>query len=143
MDFFIQTLAAGLTLGTIYAVAAMALSLSYGVTGGFSFAPGGIYLLGALVSVLIASSFAPLGPVFAPLALLMSLLAAIAFGAAAGWVLNRSFTLQPRPSGVLPLIASAGLLVSAIGLLKLIQQLDVRLHIPAVQPVVLFVDSYV
>ena len=141
MNFFIETLAAGLTLGAIYAVAAMAISLVYGATGGFSFAHGGIYLLGALVSALIASSFAPLGPVFAPLALLMSLLAAIAVGVAAGWVLNHNFTLQSRRSGVLPLIASAGLLMSAIGLLQLIQQLDVPLHIPAVQPVVLFVPG--
>src|SRR5438105_11254049 len=99
MDLLVQTLAAGLTLGAIYSLAAMALSLFYGATGGFSFAPSGICLLGALVSALIASSLAPLGPVFAPLALLISLLATIAF-AAAGWVLNHSFTLHPRRFGV-------------------------------------------
>src|SRR5437588_11803229 len=104
MDLLVQTLAAGLTLGAIYSLAAMALSLFYGATDGFSFAPSGICLLGALVSALTASSFAPLGPVFAPLALLISLLATIAFAAAAGWVLNHRFTLHPRHFGVLPLI---------------------------------------
>lgn len=141
MDFFIERLADGLTRGCIYSLAAIAFSLFYGVTRGFSFAPGGICLIGALVSAFIVFSFAPLGPVFTPAAFVAAFAAAIAFGGAAGWILNRGLEILPARSGTLPLIASAGVLIAAVGLLELVQQNHLPIRMSAVPPLMLAIPA--
>ena len=49
MDFFIQQLVNGLTLGSLYALLALGYSIVYGVLGLLNFAQGEVYMVGAFI----------------------------------------------------------------------------------------------
>jgi branched-chain amino acid transport system permease protein len=141
MELFIGTLAHGLTLGAIYSLAAVAFSLYGSNNGAFSFAPGGVWLIAALVSAAAGSAFSSLGPAFSPLALCSALFVAVAFGGAAGWVLPRASRLDGTRAGIWPLVTSAGVLMTALGLLQLVRQLHIAWRMPAPPPLFLFVAN--
>jgi branched-subunit amino acid ABC-type transport system permease component len=137
MNVFIGTVIDGLTLGAIYSLAAVAFSLFCGTRGVFSFAPGGICLLGAMVSAVVASWISTLAPIFIPAALVAALPVSMTAGGAAGWLLNRGANVHGNSRHVWLLIASAGVLLSALGLLQLMRQLHIGLHVPSPVPLTL------
>ena len=49
MDFFIQQLVNGITLGSLYALLAIGYSIVYGVLGLLNFAQGEVYMVGAFI----------------------------------------------------------------------------------------------
>ena len=49
MDFFIQQLVNGVTLGSLYALLAIGYSIVYGVLGLLNFAQGEVYMVGAFI----------------------------------------------------------------------------------------------
>src|SRR3546814_2220111 len=60
MDYFIQQLINGLTLGSIYGLIAIGYTMVYGIIGMINFAHGDIFMLGsfaALITFLILTSF--------------------------------------------------------------------------------------
>ena len=133
MNFFIGTVADGLTLGAIYSLAAVAFSLFCGTGGGFSFVPAGICLASAIVSAIVASWIWTFGPVFMLAAFVVSLLASITAGGAAGWLFGRA-NAQGDCAGIWPLFASVGVLFTAIGLLQFMSQLHIASHVPSPSP---------
>lgn len=81
MDYYLQQLAIGLSLGMVYALVAIGFTLIFGVLNVVNFAHGEVYTVGAYAALLLIGSLAP------PLVALLLLVAAV--GAATGVGLER------------------------------------------------------
>ena len=53
MEYFLQQLINGLTLGAIYGLIAIGYTMVYGIIGMINFAHGEIYMIGAFLAVII------------------------------------------------------------------------------------------
>jgi branched-chain amino acid transport system permease protein len=115
MDYFLQQVVNGASLGAIYALIALGYTMVYGIVGMINFAHGEIYMVGAFISLVAVLALAAIGITFIPLALFLVLLLAIAFTAAYGWTLER-VAYRPLRGG--PRLAP---LISAIGASILLQ----------------------
>lgn len=110
MEYFIQQLINGLTLGGVYGLIAIGYTMVYGIIGMINFAHGEIYMIGAFISLIAFSILGYAGVTFLPLALLIVLLLSMVFTSAYGWAIER---LAYRPlRGSFRLAA----LISAIGM---------------------------
>jgi len=81
MEYYLQQLVIGLSLGMTYALMAIGFTLIFGVLNVVNFAHGEVYTIGAFAGLLLITAFAP------PLAAV--LLAVLAIGALAGVGLER------------------------------------------------------
>jgi branched-chain amino acid transport system permease protein len=81
MDYILQQLAIGLSLGMIYALMAIGFTLIFGVLNVVNFAHGEVYTIGAFAGLMFIVAFAP------PLAILLFLVLAV--GALTGVGLER------------------------------------------------------
>jgi branched-chain amino acid transport system permease protein len=79
--FFVQQLVNGLSVGFIYALMAIGFTLIFGVLNVVNFAHGEVYMVGAFAGLMSITAFAP--PLF------VVILVALAFGALAGFGLER------------------------------------------------------
>jgi branched-chain amino acid transport system permease protein len=70
MDYYLQQLAIGLSVGMIYALMAIGFTLIFGVLNVVNFAHGEVYTVGAFAGLLMIVAFAP--PLFAVLLLVMA-----------------------------------------------------------------------
>ncbi len=109
MEYFVQQLINGLTLGAIYGLIAIGYTMVYGIIGMINFAHGEIYMIGAFISLIAFLVLGIIGITWLPLALLLVLLAAMLFTAVYGWTLER---IAYRPLRGSPRLAA---LISAIG----------------------------
>ncbi|CUA84467.1 Branched-chain amino acid ABC-type transport system, permease component [Chelatococcus sambhunathii] len=81
MDYYLQQLAIGLSLGMVYALMAIGFTLIFGVLNVVNFAHGEVYTIGAFTGLVVISAFAP--------PLIVVLLLVVAVGALAGVGLER------------------------------------------------------
>ncbi|MBL8590378.1 MAG: branched-chain amino acid ABC transporter permease [Methylobacteriaceae bacterium] len=81
MDYYLQQLVIGLSLGMVYALVAIGFTLIFGVLNVVNFAHGEVYTIGAYAGLFVVAAWAP------PLAAL--LLAVLAVGALTGVGLER------------------------------------------------------
>src|SRR4028118_642061 len=110
MNYFLQQLINGLTLGAMYGLIAIGYSMVYGIIGMINFAHGEIYMIGAFLSVIVFTLLAMTGITAVPLALLTVLIVAMVFTAAWGWTVERIAYRPLRGSFRLaPLITAIGL----------------------------------
>jgi branched-chain amino acid transport system permease protein len=109
MDYFLQQLINGISLGAIYGLIAIGYTMVYGVVGMINFAHGDIYMIGAFVSLVGLLVLTALGISSVLVAVLVVLVLAICFTAAYGWTVER---LAYRPLRGAPRLAP---LISAIG----------------------------
>ena len=111
MEYFVQQLINGLTLGSIYGLIAIGYTMVYGIIGMINFAHGDIFMIGsfiALTAFLILTSI--LGFTFLPLVLILALLVAMLFTSAWGWTVERLAYRPLRGSFRLaPLITAIGM----------------------------------
>ncbi|MCX8996708.1 branched-chain amino acid ABC transporter permease [Rhizobiaceae bacterium BDR2-2] len=111
MDYFIQQLINGLTLGSIYGLIAIGYTMVYGIIGMINFAHGDIFMLGGfaalIVFLLLTSLFAGV-PV--ALALLVMLIVAMLMTSLWNWTIERVAYRPLRGSFRLaPLITAIGM----------------------------------
>ena len=76
MEYFIQQLVNGITLGSIYGLIAIGYTMVYGIIGMINFAHGDIFMIGAFVALISFIIFGLTG-VALPIILLLVLLIAI------------------------------------------------------------------
>ena len=110
MDYFIQQLINGLSLGAIYGLIAIGYTMVYGIIGMINFAHGEVYREAsviALLSVLVSAQLLSIG---APLGLLIMLVSAMLLTSVYGWTIER---IAYRPLRNSPRLAP---LISAIGM---------------------------
>ena len=109
MDYFLQQLVNGLSLGAIYGLIALGYTMVYGIMGMINFAHGDIYMIGAFVALVGFMLVAALGITSVPLAIFLVLAAAVIFTAAYGWTVERVAYRPLRGSNRLaPLISAIG-----------------------------------
>lgn len=111
MEYFLQQLINGITLGSIYGLIAIGYTMVYGIIGMINFAHGDVFMVGGFVSViaLILFGITGGGGVFMTLlALILVVLIAMIIAAAYNWTIERvayrplrgSFRLAPLISAI-------------------------------------------
>ncbi len=110
MEYFLQQLINGLTLGSIYGLIAIGYTMVYGIIGMINFAHGDIFMVGAFVSLIVFLILMGLGLTFIPLALIIVLIVAMIITSAYGWTVERLAYRPLRTSFRLaPLITAIGM----------------------------------
>jgi len=107
MEFFIQQLTNGLTLGGIYALIALGYTMVYGVLKLINFAHGDLFTLGAYLGFTVLVSFGLSGKVGVGLAVLICVILVMGLSALAGHLLERSAYRPLRKSNRLSAVVSA------------------------------------
>jgi branched-chain amino acid transport system permease protein len=133
MEYFLQQLINGVTLGAIYGLIAIGYTMVYGIIGMINFAHGEIFMIGAFISLIAYLALGMLGVTFVPLALLLVLLIAMACTAAYGWTVERLAYRPLRGSFRLaPLISAIGMSIFLQNYVQILQGARVK----PLQPVV-------
>src|SRR5262245_51106783 len=115
MNYFLQQLVNGVSLGAVYGLIAIGYTMVYGIIGMINFAHGDIYMVGAFISLIFLTLLAALGITSLPLALALVLLVTVAITALYGWTVER---VAYRPLRGAPRLAP---LISAIGVSIVLQ----------------------
>jgi branched-chain amino acid transport system permease protein len=133
MEYFLQQLINGVTLGAIYGLIAIGYTMVYGIIGMINFAHGEIFMMGAFISLIAFLLLGSLGITWVPLALLLVLVIAMVFTAAYGWAVERLAYRPLRGSFRLaPLISAIGMSIFLQNYVQLLQGARVK----PLQPVV-------
>lgn len=115
MEYFLQQLINGLTLGAIYGLIAIGYTMVYGVLGMINFAHGTVYMVGAFISLITFLFGTTVLGTSIPVALVLTLIAAMGVTALWGWSVER---VAYRPLRAAPRLAP---LISAIGVSIILQ----------------------
>lgn len=111
MEYFVQQLINGLTLGSIYGLIAIGYTMVYGIIGMINFAHGDVFMVGAFIALAVFLALTTVfGFAFLPLVLLIVVIIAMLFTAAWGWTVERLAYRPLRGSFRLaPLITAIGM----------------------------------
>ena len=110
MEYFVQQLINGLTLGSIYGLIAIGYTMVYGIIGMINFAHGDIFMIGAFMSLIFFLALSAIGITFIPLALILVLIIAMVLTSVYGWTVERLAYRPLRGSFRLaPLITAIGM----------------------------------
>jgi branched-chain amino acid transport system permease protein len=111
MDYLVQQIINGLTLGSIYGLIAIGYTMVYGIIGMVNFAHGDVFMLSAFIAlILLLALMQILGVGSLGLALLVVLILGMALTSLWGWAIER---VAYRPLRGSPRLAP---LISAIGM---------------------------
>jgi branched-chain amino acid transport system permease protein len=108
MEYFVQQLINGITLGSIYGLIAIGYTMVYGIIGMINFAHGDVFMVGAFIALIAFLTLVAIGLTAIPLALFIVLLIAMSLTALYGWTVERlayrplrhSFRLAPLISAI-------------------------------------------
>src|SRR5690606_27157737 len=135
MEYFVQQLINGLTLGSIYGLIAIGYTMVYGIIGMINFAHGDIFMIGSFIALamfLILTTV--LGFAFLPVVLLIVLIVAMIFTSAWGWTVERLAYRPLRGSFRLaPLITAIGMSILLQNFVRVSQGARVKPLPPQIQ----------
>jgi branched-chain amino acid transport system permease protein len=108
MEYLVQQLINGITLGSIYGLIALGYTMVYGIIGMINFAHGDVFMVGGFIALISFLALTAIGVTAVPLALFLVLLIAMALTALYGWTVERiayrplrhSFRLAPLISAI-------------------------------------------
>jgi len=110
MEYFVQQLIIGITLGSIYGLIAIGYTMVYGIIGMINFAHGDVFMVGGFIALIAFLALLAIGITSIPLALFLVLLIAMALTALYGWAVERIAYRPLRHSYRLaPLISAIGM----------------------------------
>jgi branched-chain amino acid transport system permease protein len=123
MDYFLQQLVNGLTLGSIYGLIAIGYTMVFGIIGMVNFAHGDVFMLSTFIAVIVLLILTQiLGLTSIGLALLIVLIAAMLLTGLWNWVIER---VAYRPlSGsfrLAPLISAIGMSIFLMNFVQVVQ----------------------
>jgi branched-chain amino acid transport system permease protein len=122
MEYFLQQLINGLTLGAVYGLIAIGYTMVYGIIGMINFAHGDVYMIGAFNSLICFLILGFFGISWVPLALLIVLIVAVLLTAVYGWSVERIAYRPLRGSSRLaPLISAIGMSIFLQNFVLLLQ----------------------
>jgi len=133
LDYFLQQLINGVTLGAIYGLIAIGYTMVYGIIGMINFAHGEIFMIGAFIALISLLIIGPTAGAMVIVALVVVLLVSMLVTAAYGWSLER---VAYRPLRGSPRLAA---LISAIGMSIFLQnfvQISQDARVKTLQPVI-------
>jgi branched-chain amino acid transport system permease protein len=127
MEYFLQQLINGLTLGAIYGLIAIGYTMVYGIVGMINFAHGEIYMIGAFIALICFAVLGLVGVASVPFAILVVLILAIIFTASYGWAVER-FAYRPLRGAyrLAPLISAIGMSIFLQNYVQLLQGARVK-----------------
>jgi branched-chain amino acid transport system permease protein len=127
MEYFLQQLINGLTLGSIYGLIAIGYTMVYGIIGMINFAHGDIFMMGAFLALISFLLFTAIGITAVPLILVLVLVAGMLLTAVWGWTLERVAYRPLRASFRLaPLITAIGMSIALQNFVQLTQDARVK-----------------
>lgn len=136
MEYFLQQLINGLTLGSIYGLIAIGYTMVYGIIGMINFAHGDIFMVGAFIALIGIIAVGVTGSASVLMIILMLVLVlvfAMAMTAVWGWTVERLAYRPLRGSFRLaPLITAIGMSIVLQNLVQIVQGARVK----PLQPVV-------
>lgn len=110
MEYFLQQLINGLTLGAVYGLIAIGYTMVYGIIGMINFAHGEIFMIGSFISLISFLILSSIGAFSAVFAILIVLLVTMIFTSVFGWSVERIAYRPLRDSFKLaPLISAIGM----------------------------------
>ncbi len=113
MEYFLQQLINGITLGSIYGLIAIGYTMVYGIIGMINFAHGDIFMVGAFIALIVITALGltvSTGLGLMILALILVLVCAMIIASAYGWTVERLAYRPLRGSFRLaPLITAIGI----------------------------------
>jgi len=123
MDYFVQQLINGLTLGSIYGLIAIGYTMVYGIIGMVNFAHGDVFMLAAFIAlILFLTLMQLLGVGSLGLALVVVLFLGMALTSLWGWVIERLAYRPLRGSFRLaPMISAIGMSIFLSNFVQLVQ----------------------
>ncbi len=134
MEYFLQQLINGLTLGAVYGLIAIGYTMVYGIIGMINFAHGEIYMIGAFITVI---SFAVLGMFGASqtvVALIVTLLITMIITSLYGWSIERvAYRPLRHSTRMAPLISAIGMSIFLQNYVQLLQGARVKTMAPVLQ----------
>jgi branched-chain amino acid transport system permease protein len=130
MEYFLQQLINGATLGSIYGLIAIGYTMVYGIIGMINFAHGDIFMVGAflaLIAIIIIGVTAATPFLLLILALIIVLLVAMVLTSVWGWTVERVAYRPLRGSFRLaPLITAIGMSIILQNFVQLVQSARVK-----------------
>jgi branched-chain amino acid transport system permease protein len=127
MEYFVQQLINGITLGSIYGLIAIGYTMVYGIIGMINFAHGDIFMVGAFIALIAFLSLVAMGLTAVPLALFLVLLIAMGLTSLYGWTVERIAYRPLRGSFRLaPLISAIGMSIILQNYVQLAQGARVK-----------------
>jgi branched-chain amino acid transport system permease protein len=134
MEYFLQQLINGLTLGAIYGLIAIGYTMVYGIIGMINFAHGEIYMIGAFIAVISFIVLGAAGITWVPIMLLLVLIISMVFTSIYGWTIERLAYRPLRGSFRLaPLISAIGMSIFLQNYVQLVQGARVKPMPPMIQ----------
>ncbi len=134
MEYFVQQLINGITLGSIYGLIAIGYTMVYGIIGMINFAHGDIFMVGGFLALIAFLVLVAFGITAVPLALLVVLLVSMALTALYGWTVERIAYRPLRGSSRLaPLISAIGTSIVLQNYVQIAQGARVKPLPPIVQ----------
>ncbi len=134
MEYFVQQLINGVTLGAIYGLIAIGYTMVYGIIGMINFAHGDIFMIGAFIALISLLILGMIGLTWIPLALLIVLVVAMILTAAYGWTVERVAYRPLRGSFRLaPLISAIGMSIFLQNYVQIAQGARVKPLQPVIQ----------
>jgi branched-chain amino acid transport system permease protein len=127
MEYFLQQLINGVTLGSIYGLIAIGYTMVYGIIGMINFAHGDIFMIGAFIALIAFLALVAIGVTVVPLALFLVLLIAMALTALYGWIVER-FAYRPLRHSfrLAPLISAIGMSIALQNYVQIVQGARVK-----------------
>ena len=130
MEYFVQQLINGVTLGSIYGLIAIGYTMVYGIIGMINFAHGDIFMVGAFISlifILLLGVVASSSVAVLLLSLLLVLVLAMLLTSVWGWTVERVAYRPLRGSFRLaPLISAIGMSIFLYNLVQIVQGARVK-----------------
>lgn len=134
MEYFLQQLINGVTLGSVYGLIAIGYTMVYGIIGMINFAHGEIYMIGAFCSLAAFMVFGLLGLSYIPLMLVLVLIFAMLFTSCYGWAIERIAYRPLRTSNrTAPLITAIGMSIALQNFVQLTQGARVKTLQPVIE----------
>ena len=134
MEYFVQQLVNGITLGSIYGLIAIGYTMVYGILGMINFAHGDIYMVGAFLALIAFLGLVAVGMTVLPLVLVLVLLATMLLTSAWGWTIERVAYRPLRGSFRLaPLITAIGVSIVLQNFVQLTQGARVKALAPQIR----------
>jgi len=136
MEYFVQQLINGVTLGSIYGLIAIGYTMVYGIIGMINFAHGDIFMVGAFIALIIITALGltvSTGLGLTILALILVLFGAMVIASVFGWTVERLAYRPLRGSFRLaPLITAIGVSIALQNYIQISQGARVK----PLQPIV-------
>ncbi len=134
MEYFVQQLINGVTLGSIYGLIAIGYTMVYGIIGMINFAHGDVFMVGGFIALIAFLALVAIGITAVPLALFLVLLIAMALTALYGWTVERLAYRPLRGSFRLaPLISAIGMSIILQNYVQVAQDARVKSLPPLIE----------